>query len=54
MSRTARTVVVYLIVALLVVMAVNVFMGDEGEPIDLTLNQLQDHLEAGRALACTG
>ena len=47
MSRTARTVVVYLIVALLVVMAVNVFTGDAGEPTDLTLNEFQDRLSAG-------
>ena len=47
MNRTARTVVVYLIVALLVVMAVNVFMGDAGEPTDLTLNEFQDRLSGG-------
>ncbi len=48
MSRTARTIVVYLIVALLVVMAVNVFVGDDGEPVDLTLNEFQDRLGAGQ------
>ena len=53
MSRTARTVVVYLIVALLVVMAVNVFVGDEGEPVDLTLNEFQDRLAAGDVAAVT-
>ena len=53
MSRTARTVIVYLIVALLVVMAVNVFMGDEGEPTDLTLNEFQDRLTAGDIAAVT-
>jgi cell division protease FtsH len=47
-SRTARTIVVYLIVALLVVMAVNVFVGDEGEPADLTLNEFQARLESGQ------
>jgi cell division protease FtsH len=52
-SRTARTVVVYLIVALLVVMAVNVFMGDETDPTDLTLNDFQTHLGAGEVSAVT-
>jgi cell division protease FtsH len=52
-SRTARTVVVYLIVALLVVMAVNVFVGDEGEPADLTLNEFREHLAAGKVMSVT-
>ncbi len=53
MSRTARTVVVYLIVALLVVMAVNVFLGDEVEPTELTLNEFQERLESGDIAAVT-
>ena len=47
MSRTARTVVVYLIVALLILMAVNVFMGDSGEPEELSLDAFQTRLAAG-------
>ncbi len=53
MSRTARTVVVYLIVALLVVMAVNVFLGGDIEPTELTLNEFQDRLESGDVAAVT-
>ena len=53
MSRTARTVVVYLIVALLVVMAVNFFIADEPEPAELTLNEFQDRLGADEVAAAT-
>ena len=53
MSRTARTVVVYLIVALLVVMAVNFFIADEAEPAELTLNEFQDRLGADEVAAAT-
>ena len=47
MSRTARTIVVYLVVALFVVMGVSLFLGDEDDPADLTLNDFQDRLANG-------
>ena len=53
MSRTARTIVVYLVVALLVVTAFNLFVGDDGEPVDLTLNEFQDRLGTGQITAVT-
>jgi cell division protease FtsH len=52
-SRTARTVVVYLIVALLVVMAVNVFIGDDVEPSGYSLNEFQDYLADGEVASVT-
>ncbi len=47
MSRTARTVLVYLAVFLLVVMAVNAFMSSTGQPLELELNEFEDELAAG-------
>ncbi len=47
MSRTARTVLVYLAVFLLVVMAVNVFVGSTGQPLELTLSEFESELAAG-------
>jgi len=50
-SRTARTIVVYAVVVLLVVMAVNVFMSTGEEPEALTLNEFQTKLETGQITA---
>jgi cell division protease FtsH len=47
-SRTARTIVVYAVVVLLVVMAVNVFMSTGEEPEALSLNEFQTKLETGQ------
>jgi cell division protease FtsH len=47
-SRTARTIVVYAVVVLLVVMAVNVFMSSGEEPEALTLNEFETKLETGQ------
>ena len=46
MSRTARTIVVYLIVATLVLTAFNVFTSGEAEPTELSLTDFQDRLVA--------
>jgi hypothetical protein len=35
-SRTARTIFVYIAVLLLVVMAINVFVGNTNQPAELT------------------
>ncbi|MCH8241422.1 MAG: hypothetical protein IH897_02285 [Planctomycetes bacterium] len=47
MSRTARTVLVYVAVFLLVVMAVNAFMSSSEDPIALELDQFEKSLAAG-------
>ena len=51
MSRTARTVLVYLAVFLLVVIAVNGFVGSSGQPKELTLSEFETELEAGNVAA---
>jgi len=45
-SRTARTIVVYLVVATLVLTAFNVFTSGEPEPTELSLTDFQDRLVA--------
>ena len=47
MNRTARTILVYMVVAILVMMAVNVFLQGANEPEDLTLSVFQPKLLAG-------
>jgi cell division protease FtsH len=46
-SRTARTILIYLAVIFLVVMAVNVFVNQANEPSELSLNEFNDKLAAG-------
>ncbi|HEX9642421.1 MAG TPA: ATP-dependent zinc metalloprotease FtsH [Acidimicrobiia bacterium] len=48
MSRTARTIFVYIAVLLLVVMAINVFVGNTNQPAELTLKEFGERLEQGR------
>ena len=48
MSRTARTVFVYIAVLLLVVMAVNAFVGTATEPAEVSLRDFEEHLAAGQ------
>ena len=47
MNRTARTILVYMVVAILVMMAVNVFLQGANEPEDLSLSEFQTKLLAG-------
>ena len=47
MSRTTRTVLIYLAVIFLVVMAVSTFLNQSDAPEELTLNQFQSALAAG-------
>ena len=47
MSRTARTVLVYLAVIFLVVMAVSTFLNQGTEPAELTLDEFNAKLDAG-------
>ena len=47
MSRTARTILIYLAVIFLVVMAVNVFVNQSNEPTELSLNEFQYLLREG-------
>ena len=47
MSRTARTIVIYLAVIFVVVMAVNVFVNQSSEPQELSLNEFNAKLAAG-------
>lgn len=47
MNRTARTILVYMVVAVLVMMAVNVFLQGANEPEDLLLSEFQTKLEIG-------
>ena len=47
MSRTARTILIYLAVIFVVVMAVNVFVNQPNEPAELSLNEFNDKLVAG-------
>jgi cell division protease FtsH len=47
-SRTARTIFVYIAVLLLVVMAINVFVGNTNQPAELTLKEFGERLEQGR------
>ena len=48
MSRTARTILIYLAVIFVVVMAVNVFVGRTNQPTELTLNDFNAMLAAGQ------
>ncbi len=47
MNRTARTILVYMVVALLVMMAVNVFLQGANEPEDLPFPQFEAKLASG-------
>ena len=47
MSRTARTILIYLAVIFLVVMAVNVFVNQSNQPLELSLNEFNAKLAAG-------
>jgi len=47
LNRTARTILVYMVVAVLVMMAVNVFLQGANEPEDLPFPQFQTKLAAG-------
>ena len=47
MNRTARTILVYLAVIFIVVMAVNVFVNQSNEPTEFTLGEFNERLEAG-------
>ena len=47
MNRTARTILVYMVVAILVMMAVNVFLQGANEPEELSLSEFQTKLVAG-------
>ena len=47
MNRTARTILVYLAVIFVVVVAVNVFVNQSNEPTEFTLGEFNDRLEAG-------
>jgi cell division protease FtsH len=46
-NRTARTILVYMVVAILVMMAVNVFLQGANEPEELSLSEFQTTLQAG-------
>ena len=46
MNRTARTILVYMVVAILVMMAVNVFLQGANEPEVLSLTEFQTKLAA--------
>ncbi|MGA9595120.1 MAG: ATP-dependent metallopeptidase FtsH/Yme1/Tma family protein, partial [Acidimicrobiia bacterium] len=47
MNRTARTIMVYMVVAVLVMLAVNVFLTGASEPQDLPFPQFEQKLAAG-------
>lgn len=47
MSRTARTILIYLAVIFVVVMAVNVFVSQSNQPSELSIDQFNDKLTAG-------
>jgi cell division protease FtsH len=46
-NRTARTILVYLAVIFVVVLAVNVFVNQSNEPTEFTLGEFNERLEAG-------
>ncbi|MEA2010639.1 MAG: ATP-dependent zinc metalloprotease FtsH [Actinomycetota bacterium] len=48
MSRTARTILIYLAVIFLVVMAVNVFVNQSNQPSELSLNDFNAKVAAGQ------
>ena len=48
MSRTARTVLIYLAVIFLVVMAVSTFLNQSNAPVELTLDQFETKLAEGQ------
>jgi cell division protease FtsH len=47
-NRTARTILVYMVVAILVMMAVNVFLQGANEPEELSLTEFQAKLDSGQ------
>ena len=51
MSRTVRTVLIYVIVIVVAIMAVNAFVSSATAPETLTLDELQAELAAGRVEA---
>ena len=51
MNRTARTILVYMVVAILVMVAVNTFLQGANEPEDLSLSEFQTKLIAGEIAA---
>jgi len=52
-NRNVRTVLVYLAVGLLVLMAINFFLDGAAEPTELTLNEFFDQVEAGNVAEVT-
>jgi hypothetical protein len=46
-SRTARTILIYLAVIFVVVMAVHVFVSQSNQPSELSIDQFNDKLAAG-------
>ena len=48
MNRTVRTVLVYAIVIVVAIMAVNAFVGSATAPEEITLNDLEDRIAAGQ------
>jgi cell division protease FtsH len=52
-SRTARTVLAYVAVVFLIVVAVNVFMSSATAPVDVTLDDFEDRLAAGQVESVT-
>ncbi len=48
MSRTARTILIYLAVIFLVVMAVNAFVNQSNEPTELSLNEFNEKVATGQ------
>ena len=53
MNRNVRTVLVYLAVGFLVLMAINFFLDGATEPTELTLNEFFDQVEAGHVAEVT-
>ena len=48
MSRTVRTVLIYLVVITVAIMAVNAFVSSATAPVDLTLDDLQNRISTGQ------
>jgi len=46
-NRTARTILIYLAIIFVVVMAVNVFVNQSNQPTELSLNEFNAKLESG-------
>ncbi|MFQ5947473.1 MAG: ATP-dependent zinc metalloprotease FtsH [Acidimicrobiia bacterium] len=53
MSRTARTVLIYLAVITIVVIAVNAFVGSGSAPQELTLDEFEEKVAAGQVVEVT-